>query len=149
MNVSTRLIEFAASRTNRSPEQLKALVNQTDFLSEGLSEASFSGLMVDRSELCRLEAADPVGCLLGRNPRREEALERFYRNHPDQVRAEGNQLIHHIEGQTNCGQTTHEVLHAPAENGLVELDYVRGAERCQVFIDTTPGQPGEQWLIFR
>ncbi len=149
MNVSTRLIEFAANRTNRSPEQLKPMVNETNFLSEGLTESGFPGLMVDRSELCRLEAADPIGCLLGRNPRREEVLQRFYNNHPEQVRGEGHQLIQHIESKTNCGQTTHEVIHAPAENGLIELDYVNGANRCQVFIDTTPGQPGEQWLIFR
>jgi deoxycytidylate deaminase len=143
MNISNRLIAMASRMSGQSPEALKSQVKQTEHLSTD-SETDFADLMADRSQVVAYEYTDPIRSMVRANPRHAAALNQLY-SHTDTSRSEGFTLAREIEGDLGAKRGVFSVHEE--QNGLIELAYRQGNEFTGVFIDTTPGQAGEQYLI--
>lgn len=143
MKISPRLIDFAARLSQQEPEVLKSRVQQSHHLSSE-SEADFADLMADRAQVVAYEYTDPIRSIVRANPRHGAALDQLH-SHSRTSRSEGFTLAREIEGALGEKKgvfTAHE-----EEKGLIQLAYRHGNQFTGVFIDTTPGQPGEQYLI--
>jgi hypothetical protein len=143
MKISPRILEIASRLTERSPDELKTQVKHTQHLSPA-SEQDFADLMADRAQVVAYEYTDPLGSLVGTNPRQRAAMQQLY-THTSESRSEGFSLIREIESDPKLRAGTYTAQ--DSGEGLVELSYRIGDEFARVLVDTTPGQPGEQYLI--
>lgn len=142
MQISPRLLEVASRLTGQSADSLKSQVVQSEHLGpEG--EQDFADLMADRSQVVAYDMTDPIRTLLGINPRQAAAMDKLY-EHSSESRSQGFTLAREIEGP-NGPRGFYTVLEE--QPGLVELAYREGDNFTRVFVDTTPGEKGEQYLI--
>jgi hypothetical protein len=142
MQVSPRLLEVASRVSGQSAETLKSQVKFSEHLDTS-AEQDFADLMADRSQVVAYEVTDPLRSIVRLNPRHSAALSNLYK-HSDESRAQGFTLAREIEapGGPRGAYTVFD-----DGNGLVELCYKDGGQYTTVFVDTTPNQQGEQYLV--
>lgn len=145
MNISSRLVNLAARQTGQSADELRPFVKESNYLKTSASEDDFAELMADRSEVVLYENTDVIRSMVRANPRHERALKQLY-THSAESRSDGFSLARDVEGQLGPKGGVFSVYDAD-EPGLVELNYRSGQDFMRVYVDTTPGEPGEQYII--
>jgi hypothetical protein len=143
-SISPRLLEVASRLSGKTPEQLRAAVAESNFLQQPASELGLGDLLADRAEVVLYSYTDPIRSMAGLNPREREA-NRSLHQHPEEVRREGFPMIYDLESKIPGGPSVYTVFEG--EPGLVEVNYRQPDQFLRLFIDTTPGHPGEQWLV--
>lgn len=144
MEISQRLVNAAARQTQQTPDALLLREVQHSAHLSVESEEDFAALLDDRSVVVNYEVTDPLRAAFGLHPRHNAALGQLY-SHSPTSRGEGFTLAREIEGKLGDRNGVFSVY--DEGDGMVELSYRNGDKFTKVFVDTTPGLPGEQYII--